>query len=133
MSKFRVLFVLATTAVLGTGCARFSHGTEAGNVLDPADASLTAVLHVENLSASSLELRTILNGQSRFVGSVGANDSTSILLDRSMFPTAFLYVAAIPADGRGRALAGPLAVGKGEKIRFTVEPALDQSHANVIH
>lgn len=133
MLKIRPLFVLATAVVLGSGCARFTRGSEAGSVIDPANAAKTAVLHVDNLSSSSLELRTIMNGQSQFVGSVGANDSTSLLLDPLMFPTGFLYLAAIPADGRGRALVGPLSAGKGDKIKFTVEPALDQSHATVIH
>jgi hypothetical protein len=79
-----------------------------------------------------MELRTILNGRSQFVGSVGGNDSTSILLDPGMFPTGLLYVTAIPTDGRGRAVAGPLSAGKGDKIQFTIEPALDQSHAIVV-
>jgi hypothetical protein len=77
-------------------------------------------------------LRTILNGQSRFAGSVGGSDSTSVLLDPQMFPTGFLYVVAIPTDGRGRAVAGPLSAGRGDKIEFTIEPALDQSHAIVV-
>ena len=54
------------------------------------------------------------------------------MLDPQMFPTGALYVAAIPTDGRGRALVGPLSAGKGDKIRFTIEPALDQSHAIVV-
>jgi hypothetical protein len=132
MSKFRTLFILATAATLGTGCARLSQGSAAGNVLDPADAASTVVLHVDNMNTQSMELRAIMNGRSVFVGSVGGNDSTSVLLDASWFPTGFLYVAAIPADGRGRAVVGPLAAAKGEKIKFSVQPALDQSRAFVV-
>jgi hypothetical protein len=40
-------------------------------------------------------------------------------------------VVAIPTGGRGRAIAGPLSAGRGDKIEFTIEPALDQSHAIV--
>ncbi|MDB4877247.1 MAG: hypothetical protein JWM41_3693 [Gemmatimonadetes bacterium] len=132
MLKFRTLFVLATAAALGTACARFGQASAAGNVIDPADAATTVVLHVDNMNTQPMELRAIMNGQSKFIGSVGGQDSTSILLDPSWFPTGFLYVAAIPADGRGRAIAGPLAAAKGDKINFSVQPALDQSRALVV-
>jgi hypothetical protein len=131
MFKLRTVLVFATVAALGTGCAHFSQGYQAGDVIDPADASKTAVLHVDNLSNSPIELRTITTGRSQFVGSVGPNDSTSVLLDPTLFPTGSLYISAIAADGTGRAVVGPLAAGKGDKIKFTVEPALDQSHAIV--
>jgi hypothetical protein len=133
MIKARTLVILAVAATMGTACNRYMQGgsTESG-VIDPADAATTVVLHVKNQSTAPMELRTILNGRSQFVGSVGGNDSTSILLDPGMFPTGLLYVAAIPSGTRGRALVGPLSAGKGDKIQFTIEPALDQSHAIVV-
>lgn len=90
------------------------------------------MLDVKNLNVQPMELRTILNGESRFIGSVSGNDSTSILLDASMFPTGTLYVTAIPGDGTGRAIAGPLSAVKGDRIRFTIQPALNLSNAIVI-
>jgi hypothetical protein len=90
------------------------------------------VLHVDNLNQSPMELRTISNGKSLFVGSVGGQDSTSILLDPTLFPTASLYLAAIPPDGRGVARVGPLGAGKGDVIKFTIQPALDMSRAIVV-
>jgi hypothetical protein len=132
MLKARAFVILVATATMGVGCNRYMQGSEAGGVIDPADAAKTVVLHVRNQNPSPMELRTILNGRSQFVGSVGGNDSTSILLDPGMFPTGLLYVTAIPTDGRGRAVAGPLSAGKGDKIQFTIEPALDQSHAIVV-
>ena len=132
MSKFRALFVLAAAAVLGTGCARYTQGSEAGDVIDPVDASKSVVLHVDNASTYPMELRAILQGRSQFIGSVSGSDTTSILLDPSMFPTAILYIAAIPPDGH-RAVVGPLAAGKGDKIRFSIAPVLDMSRATVIH
>jgi hypothetical protein len=132
MLKARAFVILIATATMGVGCNRYMQGSEAGGVIDPADAAKTVVLHVRNQNPSPMELRTILNGRSQFVGSVGGNDSTSILLDPGMFPTGLLYVTAIPTDGRGRAVAGPLSAGKGDKIQFTIEPALDQSHAIVV-
>jgi hypothetical protein len=132
MLKARALVILAAAATLGAACNRYSQNSAAGGVIDPVDAKKTVVLHVKNQSTSPMELRTILNGRSQFAGSVGGNDSTSLLLDPQMFPTGFLYVVAIPTDGRGRAIAGPLSAGKGDKIEFTIEPALDQSHAIVV-
>jgi hypothetical protein len=132
MLKAHAFVILIATATVGAGCNRYMQGSEAGGVIDPADAAKTVVLHVRNQNPSPMELRTILNGRSQFVGSVGGNDSTSILLDPGMFPTDLLYVTAIPTDGRGRAVAGPLSAGKGDKIQFTIEPALDQSHAIVV-
>jgi hypothetical protein len=131
MSRIRALFILATAAALGTGCAHFGGGTAAGSVIDPEDASKTVVLHVQNLNPSPMELRVLMNGRSQFVGSVGGNDTTSVLLDPSWFPTASLYVVALPSDGRGRAVGGPLAAGKGDRIIFTLQPSLDLSNAIV--
>ena len=131
MVKFRTAIAVATAAVLASACAQLSQGAAGTEGIDPAEAAQTALLHVDNLSPASVELRTVINGQSRFIGSVGANDSTSILLDPTIFPTGFLYLTAVPPDGRRRALVGPLSVGKGDRIRFTVEHALEQSHATV--
>ena len=41
-------------------------------------------------------------------------------------------VQFIAPDGRRRAVGGPLAVGKGNAIRFTVEPTLSMSRAVVV-
>jgi hypothetical protein len=130
--KLRGLLVLAAVATLGTACSSAMQGSAAGTYIDPAEAAQTVVLHVDNVNPQPLELRVVLNGQSRFVGSVGGLDSTSILLDPQLFPTGVLYVVAIPADGRGRAIAGPLSASKGDKIRFSVQSALDMSRATVI-
>ena len=123
--------ILGTAAVLGAGCASTQTGSAAGTIIDPAEASRTVVLHVENLNPSPMELRAITNGRSQFVGSVGGNDSTSVLLDPSWFPTATLVITALPADGHGRAVSGPLAAGKGDRIIFTLQPSLDLSNAIV--
>jgi hypothetical protein len=131
MSKFRALTILAAAATLGTACAGVNTGSAAGNVIDPVDASKTVVLHVENLNPAPMELRASMNGRSQFVGSVGGNDTTSVLLDPTWFPTASLYVTALPADGRGRAVGGPLAASKGDRVIFTLQPSLDLSNAVV--
>jgi hypothetical protein len=118
-------------AAMMAACA---HGMEsAGDVaIDPAEAAQTVVLNVKNQSTEPLELRTVLEGRSTFIGSVGPVEITSILLDPSLLPAGFLYIVGIPADGRGRALVGPLAASKGDKIRFTISPELSMSSATVI-
>jgi len=88
-------------------------------------------LHVDNQNQQPMELRAVLDGRSTFIGSVGGNDTTSILLDPMMFPAGSLYVVAIPADGLGRAIAGPLAASKGDRIEFSVSQTLNMSHAIV--
>lgn len=133
MLTYRPLVVLAAIASLGAGCARYSADSAAGEVaIDQADAAKTVVLQVDNTNTSPMELRAVVNSRSYFVGSVGGSDSTAILLDPTLFPTGFLYITAIPADGRGRAVAGPLSAGKGDKIRFSIRPALETSNAIVV-
>src|SRR5215210_5598094 len=108
MANVRALFILATAVTLGAGCAPYTRGSANGDVISKADAAKTVVLHVDNLNTSAMEIRTISNGRSIFVGSVSGQDSTSILLDAMLFPTASLYLLAIPSDGRGQARVGPL-------------------------
>src|SRR5262249_27000402 len=102
--KYRTGFALATAMLIAVGCAHGFESSASGEVIDAAAAAKTVVLHVDNQNPQSMELRTVLDGRSTFVGSVGGSDSTSILLDPTMFPAGFLYVVAVPADGRGRAI-----------------------------
>jgi hypothetical protein len=123
---------LAAAAIIVVGCAHGLESSASGEVIDSADASKTVVLHVDNRNSQPMELRTVLDGRSTFIGSVQGMDSTDILLDPTMFPAGFLYVVAVPADGRGRAIAGPLAASNGDKIKFTVSEALNLSNAVVV-
>jgi hypothetical protein len=131
MLRSRNILALATAAVLAAGCARTMEGSAAGEVIDPAEAAKTVVLNVVNHNSSSMELRMVVNGHSQFIGSVGGNDNTTLLLDPTFLPTATMFVLGVPADGRGRAVVGPLAATKGDLIRFQIEPALDMSTASV--
>jgi hypothetical protein len=131
--RLRGIIALISTVALGTACANGMQGASAGEYIDPAEAAKTVVLHVNNVNQLPMELRVIQNGQSRYIGSVGGGDSTDILLDPQLFPTASLYVTAIPPDGRSRALAGPIAASKGDQINFTVQVTLNMSRAFVVH
>jgi hypothetical protein len=131
MMKLRLLAVMAAATVLGSGCG-LSHGSAGGTYISPADAANTVVLHVSNVSTMPMELRTVQNGRSDFIGSVGASDTTSILLDPTLFPTGSLYVVGIPANSQGRASVGPLAASKGARIMLTIESDYTHSHAIVV-
>jgi hypothetical protein len=132
MLNTRTLFVLAAAAIVGASCSRYTQTSAAGDVISAADAANTVVLHVDNRNVAPMELRAFVNGRSFFVGSVSGQDSTSILLDPTLFPTANLYLAAIPTGGQGQARVGPLGAGKGDVIKFTIQPALDLSQAVVV-
>jgi hypothetical protein len=132
MLNARALFTLTAATIVAASCGHYTPGSASGDTITKADAAKTVVLHVQNLNNSPMELRTILNGRSLFVGSVSSQDSTNILLDPTMFPTGNLFLSAIPSDGRGVARVGPLAAGKGDIIKFTIQPALDLSRAIVV-
>ena len=133
MFRHKFLIALAAASLTsGLGaCARYSESSAAGTTIDPAEAARTAVLNVSNENPRGMELRTVLNGQSTFIGSVGPNERTSILLDADLLPTSLLYLVAIPDDGRGRALVGPVTATRGDKINFTIRQTLSMSDAKV--
>jgi len=131
MGHKQTIRYLAATLTLAAAC--YNSGSAAGDIssIDPADAAKSVVLSVKSQYSSGAALYAVEEGQSRFVGSVGANDSTEILLDASLFPTGFLYITAVPGDGRGRAVVGPLAASKGDKIVMNISPELRLSRATV--
>lgn len=130
MLKIRMLLTLATVATMSAGCAR--SGSAGGDIALSPDPASTAVLYTKNLSNDPIELRVLVTGQSRFIGSVSPGESNSIFLDPTLLPAGELYIIGISADGRRRAIGGPLAVAKGNAIRFTIEPTLSLSRAYVV-
>jgi len=132
MLKAHGLMALTIAATISVACASLGGGGMGSTVISRADAAKSVVLHVDNLSPSPMELRTISNGRSSFIGSVGGQDTTNILLDATLFPTGSLYIAALPSDRRGQARVGPLSAGRGDIIKFTIQPALDLSRAVVV-
>jgi hypothetical protein len=118
-------------ALIGGACASYHESSAGGEVISARDAAETVVLHVQNLGLNTVELRAIQDGQSRFIASVSARDTSSILLDPLLFPTANLFIAAYAEAGAQRVVVGPLAAGKGDKIDLTVQEGLIGSQANV--
>ena len=130
MLKTRMLLTLAAIATLSGGCARYN--SSAGDVSLAPDAANSAVLYAKNLSTEAIELRVLTTGESRFIGAVSPGETASIVLDPTLLPSGDLYVLGISADGRHRAVGGPLAVTKGNAIRFTIEQTLSLSRAYVV-
>jgi hypothetical protein len=131
MLKMKKFMMFAACAVMASACSRGMQGVAEGTYIDPVEAKQTVTLDVQNDNPNPMELRVIVNDQSYFVGSVGGNEKTAMLLDPRWFPSGFLYVMGIPADGRGRAVAGPLTASKGDRIRFSISPSLSMSRATV--
>ncbi len=133
MSRMRMQRAAAmlVAALIGGACARYHESSAGGEVISAQDAAATVVLHVQNLGLNTVELRAIEDGRSRFIASVSAHDSSSILLDPLLFPTASLFIAAYAQAGGQRVVVGPLAAGKGDEIDLTVQEGLVGSQANV--
>ncbi len=133
MPRIRIQRAAATlvAALLGGACARYHESSAGGEVISAGEAAETVVLHVRNLGLNTVELRAIEDGRSRFIASVSAHDTSSILLDRLLFPTASLFIAAYAQAGAQRVVVGPLAAGKGDEIDLTVQEGLTGSQANV--
>jgi hypothetical protein len=131
MRRMRSTFSLLIAALLGATCARNHQASAGGEVITPADADATVVLHVQNLGLSMVELRSIDGGRSRFITAVSAQDTASVLLDPLLFPTASLFIAAYAQAGGQRVVVGPLAAGKGDEIDLTVQEGLVGSQARV--
>ena len=131
MRVMRSTLSLLAVASLGLTCARYHESSAGGEVISRADADATVVLHVQNLGTRMVELRSVQDGRSRFIGSVGGQDTTSVLLDPLLFPTASLFIAAYAQAGGQRVVVGPIAAGKGDEIDLTVQEGLVGSQANV--
>jgi len=122
---------LLAAVLLGATCARYHQSSAAGEVITARDADATVVLHVQNLGLATVELHSIQDGRSRFIGSVSAHDTTSVLMDPLLFPTANLFIAAFADAGGQRVVVGPLAAGRGDQIDLMVQEGLRGSHATV--
>jgi hypothetical protein len=130
-TSMREIWSLAAAVSLGVSCAGNRQASAGGEVISPRDAGATVVLHVQNLGMAMVELRSVEDGRTKFIGSVGAQDTTSLLMDPLLFPTANLFIAAFANAGGQRIVVGPLAAGIGDRIDLTVQQGLTGSQATV--
>ena len=129
--RIRGAMSVLLAAAAGTACGGYRERSAGGDVISASDAAATVVLHVRNLGISPVALNTVQDGKSIFVGTVRAQDTTSLLLDPTLFPTARLFIRASAQAGGERVVVGPLGAGRGDQIDLTLEEGLIGSQARV--
>src|ERR1044071_7826343 len=85
MIKLRIV-AIATALAIAASCKTLANGTAPYEDVAPAVAAKSVVLHVNNGNIQTVEIRTVINSQTRFVGTVAPKDSMDIVLDGSQFP-----------------------------------------------
>jgi len=130
-SRNRGALSLLLAAVVCAGCGGYHEASAGGEVIAASDAAATVVLRVKNLGIDAVALNTVLDSKSLFVGSVPPQDTASLLLEPTLFPTARLFISASTQAGGRRVILGPLDATKGDKIELTLEEGLIGSQARV--
>jgi len=115
-----LLFALAVV-----GC---HHG---GFTNAPAGTQGSVSLTVQNQNFYDMDLYVVSEGLATRIGDVTGNSTGHFVLDPSFFPSSEIRIIATPIGGNGRASSGPLNVGPGQSINFTIASLLRQSSATV--
>jgi hypothetical protein len=115
-------FLLSLTAA---GCHR------GGFANAPEGAQGAVGLVVQNQNFYDMDIYVVSEGVATRIGDVNGNSTARFRLDPSFFPSNELRVVATPVGGNGRAFSGPLNVGPGQSIVFTIAPVLRQSSAAI--
>lgn len=97
----------------------------------PAGTQGAVGLVVQNQNFYDMDLYVVSEGLATRIGEVGGNSSAHFTLDPSFFPSSDFRIIATPVGGNGRASSGPLSVGAGQTINFTIAPVLRQSSASI--
>jgi hypothetical protein len=128
----RKSLVVAVALAFSSACAGYQEDSAGGEVaIDPTEAAKTVALDVRSRYSTGAALFTVESGHRQFLGSVGANDSTVILLDPTLFPTGFLYISVSPSDGR-RTFVGPISASKGDRIILRIPPDVSMARATTV-
>lgn len=121
----RIAVLSMVLALASAGCHRGSFANA------PAGTQGSVGLVVQNQNFYDMDLYVVSEGLATRVGSVGGNSTATFTLDPSFLPSSDLRVIATPVGGNGRASSGPLSVGPGQTINFTIAPVLRQSSATI--
>jgi len=90
------------------------------------------VLVVENQNFYDVDIYALSSGLPTRIGTVsGANSTARFALSPTITNASDFRLVATPIGGNGRASSGPLLVSPGRTVKFTITPALSQSHAEV--
>ena len=115
------LLLLAATA-----CIRHPQGDEDEPVKAPP-----ILVHVRNENFLDVNVFVVVSGVSRRLGTVSGNSTGDFSIEWGLTVGQSITLQAIPIGGRGSASSGPLSVGLGQMIDFTVAPVLRQSTVSV--
>lgn len=123
--RFRRAVFGSLLLALAVGC----HRAGFANVPEGTQGSVGLV--VQNQNFYDMDVYVVSQGIATRVGDVTGNTTARFRLDPSFFPSTELRIVATPVGGNGRAFSGPLNVGPGQSIVFTIAPVLRQSTATV--
>jgi hypothetical protein len=115
-----LLFAVATAGCHHGGFSNAATGTQGA-----------VGLVVQNQNFYDMDLYVVSEGLATRVGDVSGNSTARFTLDPSFFPSTEIRIIATPVGGNGRASSGPLNVGPGQTIHFTIAPVLRQSTASI--
>ncbi len=131
MSTIRTrTLTMALAALAASACGRTSASSAANAVLAPVAGGATVV--VQNQNFADVDVFVVRDGdiQTR-LGMVNGESTAKFTVDQSLFPTGTLNLIARPIGGLGAARSGPVLVGPGETVTFTIDPDLRASAATV--
>ena len=125
LRRVAIAIMLASPAAF-TAC-RSSNAYDVEN-RKPEDAMLI----VENQNFYDVDIYALSSGLPTRIGTVSGTSGTArFALNATIIGASDFRLVAAPIGGNGRASSGPLLVGPGRTIKFTITPSLAQSHAEV--
>lgn len=117
---------LSLLLLAASACIRHPKGEEEEPVKAPP-----ILVHVRNENFLDVNVFVVVSGVSRRLGTVSGNSAGDFSIDWGLTVGQSITIQAIPIGGRGSASSGPLSVGLGQMIDFTVAPVLRQSTVSV--
>ena len=88
-------------------------------------------LVVKNESINEMDVYAVAEGIATRVGTVSGLATKGFSIDQSFFQGSDTRVVAAPVGGNGRASTGPIVVGRGQTIDFTIRTTLRASTVSV--
>jgi hypothetical protein len=110
-----------------SACVRHPQGDEE----EPLIKRDPVIVHVRNENFLDMNVFVIVSGVSRRLGQVSGNGQGDFSVDWGLTVGQSITLTAVPIGGRGSANTGPLSIGLGQVIDFTVAPVLRQSTVSV--
>ena len=120
--------VAAALVLVASACSGSARSN--GDGLPAPNAAITVM--VQNNAFADMDIYAISpGGFADWVGFVPGSSSDTLTLRQTDFPDGTVRLLAHPIGGRGVARTGPLLVGPGEKVSFTIMDPLRLSFATV--